>query len=78
MILIPEKMARLGLIQARTLLNGILHPLMPVASALRQLPVRCQLGANIHTTNPVKDLKEFFEVEKFRGEKAVRVGREWR
>ena len=34
--------------------------------------------ATIHTSSALRDLTEFFEVEKFRGEKVVRVGREWR
>jgi len=34
--------------------------------------------ASIHCTAVRMDLSEFFEVEKFRGEKVVRVGREWR
>jgi len=34
--------------------------------------------ANIHCTPLRMDLNEFFEIDKFRGEKTVRVGREWR
>jgi len=34
--------------------------------------------ASIHCSAVRMDLSEFFEVEKFRGEKTVRVGREWR
>ena len=33
---------------------------------------------NLHSSAAVRGLDEFFEVEKFRGEKTVRVGREWR
>ena len=35
---------------------------------------RCQF----HTTVNNRGLEEFFEEEKLRGEKAIRVGREWR
>jgi len=34
--------------------------------------------ANIHCSAVRRDLSEFFETEKFRGEKIIRVGREWR
>jgi len=33
---------------------------------------------NLHCSPVRMDLSEFFEVEKFRGEKQIRVGREWR
>ena len=42
----------------------------PLQFSLRKCP--------LHTTAPVQALDEFFEVEKFRGEKTIRVGREWR
>ena len=32
----------------------------------------------LHLSPITRDLTEFFEVEKFRGEKTIRVGREWR
>ena len=35
---------------------------------------RCSLS----TTSPLASLEEFFEVEKHRGERTIRVGREWR
>eukprot|EP00092_Neocalanus_flemingeri_P026040 GFUD01028225.1.p1 GENE.GFUD01028225.1~~GFUD01028225.1.p1 ORF type:complete len:279 (+),score=92.17 GFUD01028225.1:53-889(+) len=57
----------------------------PTSSMLRvgQLLARPDLGnmvarASIHCSAVRRDLSDFFEVEKFRGEKVVRVGREWR
>ena len=34
-------------------------------------------GSSLHSSAVVRDLSEFFEIEKFRGEKTIRVGREW-
>ena len=35
-------------------------------------------GTSFHSSAVSRDLNEFFEIEKFRGEKTIRVGREWR
>ena len=35
-------------------------------------------ASSFHSSVVLKDLSEFFEIEKFRGEKTIRVGREWR
>ena len=35
-------------------------------------------GSSFHSSAVFRDLSEFFEIEKFRGEKTIRVGREWR
>ena len=35
-------------------------------------------GSSFHSSPVFRDLSEFFEIEKFRGEKTIRVGREWR
>ena len=35
-------------------------------------------ASSIHSSVVLRDLSEFFEHEKFRGEKTIRVGREWR
>ena len=35
-------------------------------------------ASSLHSSVVLRDLSEFFEHEKFRGEKTIRVGREWR
>ena len=35
-------------------------------------------ASSFHSSVALRDLSEFFENEKFRGEKTIRVGREWR
>ena len=35
-------------------------------------------ASSFHSSVVLRDLSEFFEHEKFRGEKTIRVGREWR
>merc|ERR1712025_592676 len=49
---------------------GALDLNKPLQFILRKCP--------LHTTALVQAMGEFFEIEKFRGEKTIRVGREWR
>ena len=55
-----------------------------VPSLLRQRlelsqPLQFSVQKNCFSSTQVnQSLEEFFEVEKFRGEKVIRVGREWR
>ena len=54
--------------------RGILQSRMDVMKN----PVFIQPKSSIHLSPTNLSLEEFFENEKFRGEKTVRVGREWR
>jgi len=50
----------------------------PCTNLLSNVQTKKIVFSSIHCSSARRDLSEFFEVDKFRGEKAVRVGREWR
>jgi len=54
-------------------LKSIISPINSLVNTSQLVP-----RVNIHCTPIRMDLNEFFEIDKFRGEKTVRVGREWR
>ena len=52
-------------------------PKIILQSVVRPLLVTAPVSS-FHSSVVLRDLSEFFEHEKFRGEKTIRVGREWR
>ena len=57
----------------------MLRPRVNIFSPEFHKPVQfCVQELKFSSSSSVRSLSEFFEDEKLRGEKAIRVGREWR